>query len=409
MKIAIIGGGPAGFMAAISAAENSDIPLSIDIIEKNDPLKTILYTGGGRCNITNAIYDYKELASNYPRGEKFLYSAFSKFGLKETINWFNKHGAQLYTQDDNRVFPKSDDANTIRDILIKRARELNINIKAHTPVLAIEYNNGKFIVNTGKSIEEYDKLIISTGGNYKSRPSGYDFAIKLGHKVTKLKPSLSGLFIKEKWLSKLAGVTINNAEIKIFYKEKLISKKNGDFVFTHKGLSGPLAFKISSICAFLDYDEFNPLRLKINYIPERNVESLEKELLEEFDKNSKKDIQNILIKFCPKSLIQVLLESKQLDLDKKASQITKEERKIILKLLTENELSFVSTVPDGEIVTAGGIELNEINPKTMESKLIKGLYFCGEILNIDGFTGGFNLQAAWSTGYIAGIDILKSI
>ena len=408
MKIAVIGGGPAGFIAAISAVENSDIPISIDIFEKHEPLKTILLTGGGRCNITNALYDYKELGLNYPRGEKFLYSVFSKFGVKKTIEWFNTHGAPLYTQSDNRVFPKSDDANTIRDVLINRANKLNINIKAHTQVLDIEYQNNKFIIITKNQSLEYDKVIISTGGSHTNiTGSGYELAKKLGHKITELKPSLSGFIIKENkdGFAKLAGVTTNNVQITAFYKDKKITQIKGDFVFTHKGISGPLVFKISSICAFVDYNESTPLILKVNYVQDKNLD--EKKLIKELDENSKKDIQNILSKYLPKSLIQTLLQSKQIDLEKKASQITKEDRKIILKLLTDHQLTAIRPVPDGEIVTAGGVELKEVNSKTMESKLVNGLYFCGEVLNIDGFTGGFNLQAAWSTGYVAGNSVFR--
>jgi len=409
IKIAVIGGGPAGFMAAISAAEASKNNIEIEIFEKKEPLKTILYTGGGRCNITNATFDYKKLASNYPRGEKFLYSAFSKFAVQETIDWFKTHGVELYTQEDGRIFPKSNDANTVRDMFLSRAKELGIKIRAHSPVSMIEQRQGKFYIYVDKNPVIFDKVIISTGGNYrKLEGSGYELAKTLGHQITELKPALTAFVTKEKWPSILAGVTVKDVEISAVFKGKLIAKDHGDLLFTHKGVSGPSIFKISSYCAFLSYSEVEPLILNFNFLSGKNPEEFEKELLKIFDKNSKKNLSNILSDYAPRSLISVVLDTESIDHDKKPSQITKEERKKIIKLLTAATLSAKSPAPEGEIITAGGIYLDEVNPKTMESKLVKNLYFCGEILNIDGFTGGFNLQAAWSTGYFAGINIDKA-
>jgi predicted Rossmann fold flavoprotein len=409
IDVAIIGGGPAGFTAAISTAENNANNINIDILEKGEPLKTLLWTGNGRCNLTNEIYDYKELALNYPRGEKFLYSAFSKFGVKETMDFFTSKNLELYTQEDNRVFPKSNDANTVRDFLINRAKSLGINIKNPVQVIKIEKENDKFLVYTGNSPKKYDKVIISTGGNYRNLPdSGYDFARNLGHTVTKLRPSLAAFCVREIWPASLAGVSINNAEIKAFFKGNLVADLPGDFVFTHKGISGPLAFKISSYCAFLDYDENTPLVLKIDFVPDKTPNELDKEILEDLDKDSKKSIENILKKYAPKSLIITLLGIELLDPDKKASQITREDRKTIIRLLKRAELSVKFPEPEEEIVTAGGVELDEVDSKTMESKIVPNLYFCGEVLNIDGLTGGFNLQACWSTGYVAGFNIVSN-
>ena len=417
-NIAIIGGGPAGFMAAIAAAENTSEKIYIDILEKNIPLKTILYTGNGRCNLSNKIYDYKELASNYPRGEKFLYSAFSRFGVKETLDWFYLHGVETYVQEDNRVFPITDKASTVRDMFVEKAQKLSINILSHTSTKKIIKKDDKFVVQMENFTKEYDKVIIATGGSSRDlQNSGYELAKSFGHTVKELKPSLTALRIKENF-AEIAGVSVKNAEVSTFFNEfwiassqaprndgRLITKFKGDFVFTHKGVSGPVIFKTSAYCAYLDYSKNNPLLLKINFLPEIDREFLEKELLEEFNSNPHKSLGNILKKYLPKSLIDALLEESSLDTDKKASQITKEDRKKILKILTETELTVVSPETEGEIVTAGGISLKEINPKTMESKLVSGLYFCGEVMDIDGLTGGFNLQACWSTAYIAGMSI----
>ena len=421
-NIAIIGGGPAGFMAAVVAVENSS-DCSIDILEKNIPLKAILYTGNGRCNLSNEIYDYKELASNYPRGEKFLYSAFSRFGVKETLDWFCRHGMETYVQDDNRIFPTTDKASTIRDMFIQRAENISINILSHTSTKKIIKKDDKFVVQMENFTKEYDKVIIATGGSSRDlQNSGYELAKSFGHRITELKPSLTALRTKENFVGKLAGISVKSAEISSYFRGidchvgaktpprndgNLVTKFKGDFVFTHKGVSGPVIFKTSAYCAYLDYSKNNPLLLKINFLPDLERETLEKELLEEFNSNPHKSLDNILKKYLPKSLIDALLEEAKLDTDKKASQITKEDRKKILKILTETELTVISHEPEGEIVTAGGVCLKEINPKTMESKLVSELYFCGEVMYIDGLTGGFNLQACWSTGFIAGISLLS--
>lgn len=388
-QIAIIGGGPASFTAAISLFENATKPVQVDIFDKNIPLKTILHTGNGRCNLSNEIYDYKELASNYPRGEKFLYSAFSKFGVKETLEWFNRHGVETYVQEDKRIFPKTDKASTIRDMFLKEAKKHNINIYSHTCI--------------DKIPSKYDKIIIATGG------SSYKLAKYFGHTIKELKPSLTGFILKENYTKTLAGVSIQNAEVSSVFNGKMIKKFKGDFVFTHKGVSGPVIFKTSAYCCYLDYSQKNPLLLNINFVPEKDKQSLEKELINEFNSNPYKSLENLLKKYLAKSLINTLLEKLMLDSSKKASQITKEERKNILSMLTETQLTVISPEQDGEIVTAGGVCLDEINPKTMESKLKEGLYFCGEILDIDGLTGGFNLQSCWSTGYIAGTSLALSL
>lgn len=405
IKIAIIGAGPAGVFAAISAMENKIQDVSIDIYEKNSALNTILPTGNGRCNITNNTFDTKELASNYPRGEKFLYSVFNTFSVENTINWFKWHGLDLYTQDDNRVFPRTNDSNTVKNILLEIAKQKHINIKNNSKNIKIEYKNNLFIITDNLNSYEYDKLIIATGGNYKQPiDSGYTIAKQLGHSITPLKQALCGLVSAEKWPLNLAGVSIKNAEISVFYKNKKISQISDDFIFTHDGISGPCAFKVSSYSAFEEYNSQNPLKLMINFVPQYNNACIETELLNNLNKDSKKSIINILKEFIPKSLVIELLKLADINSEKKSSQITKEDRKKIIKLLTSTELNIKSTKPDGEIVTAGGIELKEINAKTMESKLVKNLYFCGEIVNVDGLTGGFNLQFCWSSGYIAGLN-----
>jgi hypothetical protein len=292
-------------------------------------------------------------------------------------------------------------------MFLENAKKHSINIISGIFVEKIEKNTDKFIIFSGKKSKEYDKIILATGGNSQNLNSGYDLAQKIGHTITDLKPSLTALQTKENFVAKIAGVSAKNTEISSFFNNKQIIKTKGDFIFTHKGLSGPVIFKTSAYCCYLGYSKDNPLILKINFLPDITKEILEKELLTEFNLNPHKSLDNILKKYLPKSLSDALLTVSEVNINQKACQISKEDRKKILKFLTETELTIISPEPEGEIVTAGGICLNEINPKTMESKLVKGLYFCGEIMDIDGLTGGFNLQACWSTGYIAGLSIIK--
>lgn len=401
--VCIIGGGPAGFMAAATAKENNPA-LDITIFDSNEPLKTILYTGNGRCNITNAIFNAKDLAVNYPRGEKFLYSIFSRFGVTETVEWFQGHDLKLYTQPDNRMFPVSDDANEVRQIFLALAQKLGIKVLGHTAVESVSEEGGKFKITTSSKSYIFDNVVIATGGRNKAEKSGFKFAESLGQKITDLKPALSALVLKDKRYAVLSGVALKDIRLSFSVqgKRKFV---DGDFLFTHKGISGPVVYKVSSICAYHEYSHQNPLVIHVDFVPSFSMEELEKDLIAELDVNSKKNISNIIKKYIPVSLAEKLLTINALDFEKKASQISKNDRKIILRMLKETELAAVSTLPDGEIVTAGGVNLKEINAKRMESKIVPGLHFCGEVLDIDGFTGGFNLQACWSTGYIVGISL----
>jgi len=405
-KIAVIGGGPAGFSAAVNAAENAGNNTCIDIYEKSVPLKTVLYTGNGRCNLSNNISDFRELAGNYPRGEKFLYSVFSRFGVPETLEWFYIRGLKTYVQKDNRIFPKTDKAATVRELFLKKTAELGITI-VKAGVKDVSANNKKFIVNSNNGSAEYDVIIISTGGSRKDSACGYSFAKKLGHNITELKPSLTSLTTEEKWVKNLAGVSIKNSQVQSFFNKKKISDIMGDFVFTHNGLTGPAVFNTSSYCAFLGYSPQNPLILKINFVPAINYEELKEDLLEETNKTRDKSISNILKKYIPKSLTSKLLAANNINPDKKSASVNIKEMEIILKILLETEIKIVSPTKEGEIITAGGVDLKQINSRTMESKLVKNLFFCGEVLDIDGLTGGFNLQMCWSTGYLAGINSVK--
>lgn len=370
-SVGIIGGGPAGCACAYFI--NKFYPnIRVSIIDKN-PMKTILATGGGRCNIANAEYDFKELAKNYPRGEKFLYSIFSKFATSETLVFFDEIGIETFCQNDGRIFPKSESA---KEVYEKFINKINVNfIKENA--LRIEQTDFEFKVITDMNAYYFDNLIYATGGH-----SGYDMIKRLGINVIDPKPSLVGLVAKNKYIE-LMGVKIEDVY-------NIQTGLSGDFLFTHFGISGPLVYKISSLYARKEM----PYNLNFNFV--RDLEDFQNIL----NNNPHKFIKNILSEFIPLALAEVMLKNLNIDPNLKAHKINGKMRDSILAKLTNFEMEIVSTKKDGETVTSGGVDLDSINPKTMESKDIPHLYFCGEVIDVDGFCGGFNLQNCWSTAYI---------
>lgn len=364
-KVAIIGGGPAGCFCGYFLQND----FRVTIFEKNQPLKTLLPTGGGRCNLAPAVYDFKELASNYPRGEKFLYSVFSQFGVSETLEVFRKIGIETYTQPDGRIFPVSNNSSDVRKKLLN---VLNVEFIKDN-ICEILPNGNDFTLKSENKSYDFDIVVIATGGHVC-----YTMIEKLGHTIIPPKPALVGL--KTEVFS--AGVSLKNICARVG-KTTLY----GDLLFTHEGISGPLAYKISSIKA---RDEF-PYKITLDFLGQ------EIGLQELFNKNPHKTLKNLLSQYLPKTLITEIIENSDIECHK----INSEMRKSILSSLREFELSVYGTSSGGETVTSGGVALNEINSKTMMSKLIKNLYFCGEVIDVDGFCGGFNLQNCWATAYVA--------
>ncbi len=386
-RVGIIGGGPAGVFCAIAIKQLNPL-IDVVIFEKNEILKTLLYTGNGRCNLSHNFNDIKEFASNYPRGEKFLYSVFNQFSPLDTINFFKKLGIETYIQEDNRIFPKSNSAKEVRQILIKELNKSNVVI-INNEVKNINFKNKKFFIEN----EEFDNLIIACGtwGNC-------DFLKNINMDFIEFKPSLCSVEIKEKNYSVLSGLSLKNIHAKVNFQKKNF-ELNDDMLFTHNGLSGPLIYKVTSIFSREEYNKNNPIKLYINFL------NKDFNLQEYLDKNSKKQIINLISSFIPKSLAKQIFIQNNISEEKKCSEIKKEERNIISLSLTNFELTIINPLKNGEIVHSGGINLNQINPKTMQSKTLEGLYFCGEIMDIDGFCGGFNLQNCWSTAFVAAKNI----
>lgn len=365
-KVVIIGGGPAGCICAYFLQDRFDV----SIIEKNSPLKTLLPTGGGRCNLAHAEFDFKELAKNYPRGEKFLYSVFSKFATSDTLDFFEKIGVETYIQENMRVFPKSDSAKDVREHFLQALKKVRF-IKENA--LRVNQVEKGFSVVTDMGAYKADFVVVATGGH-----ATYDLIKMLGHKIIEPKPALVGLLTKEKF-APISGVCIN------------------DVLFTHKGISGPKVYEISSLRA----REKFPYKLHFDFIGEIDLQT-------ELNSNPHKSIKNLLSEHIPKSFAEFVLTELKINPDTKSHAIDGKTRDKILNKLQNFEVNVTGTFPDGEVVTAGGVDLNEINSKNMQSKLVPHVYFCGEVMDIDGFCGGFNLQNCWSTGYLAAQGIISA-
>lgn len=388
LKVAIIGAGPAGCMSAYYASKNA----AVTLFEASSPLHTLLYTGGGRCNLAYAEYDFKELAKFYPRGEKFLYSVFSQFSTSDTIDFFKEIGVETYTQDDLRIFPTSNSAKDVREKFLKSLKYCKFITEK---VLDVKKHEKGFSVKTSSNKYNFDKVVIAIGGH-----AGFSLAKSLGHTIIESKPSLTGLISAENFKG-VQGVSLKDVEARIFYLDKKFAPEydlRGDLLFTHEGISGPLAYKISSICARFDYSKETPLLIRLNFL------KAELDLQSMLNSNPKKDIKNLLAEFVPKSLAEYILQACQINFDEKCCNINGKMRDLILKSLQEFEITVISPAKEGEVVTSGGVSLKEIDAKTMQSKLVEGLYFCGEVIDIDGFCGGFNLQNCWSTGFVAGMN-----
>ena len=376
-RIGIIGAGVSGCTVAYFLKQYGEITL----IDYSTPLRTILPTGGGRCNLAYAEYDFKELAKYYPRGEKFLYSIFSKFSTFDTIEMFEELGISTYTQEDMRIFPTSNSSKNVQEAFQNTLK--NINTKKEM-ALRIEQQDNGFKVVTDKASYVFDILIIATGGN-----SNYEMVARLGIDIVKPCPALVGLNTQEKFES-LAGTFVNNCSSE---------GENGDLLFTHTGVSGPLIYKISSIKA----REKFPYQLEINlhkeFIDLQNI----------LNNNPHKQIDNLLSEILPKKLATVILNKLNIAIETKSHKINGEQRDAILDIIHNFRVKVIGTRKDGETVTAGGVNLVEVNNKTLESKKIKNLYFIGEVLDIDGFCGGFNLQNCWSTAFVASQEIINKI
>ena len=414
MKVIVIGGGPAGMMSAITSSEQGN---EVILIEKNNVLgKKLAITGKGRCNITSSL-NIDEFIKNTPGNGRFLYSAFNNFNNTDIIDFIEKQGIKTKVERGNRVFPVTDKAKDVVNCFVKRLKELNVKINLNEEVIEIlkDEKNKAIGVNTNNGIIKADKIILATGG--KSYPltgstgDGYKMVKKLGHTITELKPSLVPLVTYEEEMHKnLQGLSLKNVSIKIvdILKNKEIYNDFGEMLFTHFGVSGPIILSASShLVRYKNISELlknKQIKLFIDFKPALSREKLDQRILRDFEEEKNKSFKNSLDKLLPQKLIPEIIKQSKIDFEKKVNSITKSEREILINLLKQFEVTIRDFRPiEDAIITAGGISIKEINPKTMESKIVKDLFFAGEIIDVDAYTGGFNLQIAYSTGYVAGI------
>ena len=402
-KIIIIGGGASGMMAAYSASKSHEN--QVFLIEKNEKLgKKVYITGKGRCNLTNDVpaSDFFNFVVNNP---KFLYSSIYNFSPENTFDFFESNGLSLKIERGNRVFPLSDKSSDVIKTLEKALKNNDVNILLNTCVKELMVENGAVIgVKTEDKAIYADSVIVCTGGvSYPltgSTGDGYVFAKNLGHNVIKPVPSLCGLDVVDNDIKELQGLSLKNVKLYAYFNQKLIYEDFGEMLFTHFGISGPIVLSCSTKINRINLKEIS---IKIDLKPALDAQTLENRIIKEISEIPNSLVISLLRKLAPQSLANVMQKRLGISKTKKCSEITKQERDRLIYLLKNFNLKIKSLRPFSEaIITSGGIDVKEVNPKTMESKLIKNLYFAGEVLDVDAYTGGFNLQIAFSTGFCAG-------
>lgn len=405
-KLAIIGGGAAGMMASVFAARQG---VETHVYEKNEKLGKKLYiTGKGRCNLTNAC-DMEELFASVKSNPKFLYSAFYGFTNQDTMDFFEQEGLRIKTERGNRVFPESDRSADVLDTLRRAMKKAGVHVHLHTEVKRIYQSDGQFCLELSDAGDvRTDKVIVATGGiSYESTGStgdGYRFAEHFGLKMTEPCPSLVPFNIKEEFVKELQGLSLKNVSIRILDGKKVLYEAFGEMLFTHFGVSGPLILTASSTCARKIREK--QLKLILDLKPALTMEQLDARVRREFEDARNKQFKNVIPAFFPAKLVPVMLNLSGIAPDKKANEITREERQSFLRCMKELELTVTGLRGYNEaIITKGGVSVKEVNPATMESKKVPGLYFVGEVLDVDAVTGGFNLQIAWSTAVAAALSV----
>ncbi len=404
-KVVVIGAGPAGLIAAAEAAKCGH---QVTLLEKNNKIGRKLYiTGKGRCNLTNAC-DLNTLIKNTPGNGNFLYSTFSRFGTEDIVDYFAQLGVETVVERGNRVFPASQKAGDVVDALYRLMKQTGVQLLLQAEVTDVQVFTDPKEVSYKKDGKVHnitcDALIIATGGvSYPQTGStgdGYRFAVEMGHTCIEAKPSLIPLVAKEPWVKQLQGLSLRNVHISLYQQNKLLFEEQGEMLFTHYGVSGPLILSASSHIRNFDYSN---LQLTIDLKPALSLEQLDARLQRDFQKYVRKNFSNALDDLLPQTLIPVIVALSGIDKEKPVHQITKEERLHLAELFKKLTVTPIAPRPIAEaIVTAGGVCIKEVNPKTMESKLVPGVYFVGEVLDVDAYTGGFNLTIAFSTGYTAG-------
>lgn len=406
-KVIVIGGGPAGMMAAYAASCQGH---AVTVLEQNEKLgKKLFITGKGRCNITNAG-DMDNLFANVMSNRKFLYSAFYTFDNEQVLSFFENQGLRTKVERGNRVFPLSDHSSDVIAALSRALKSQNVDIRLHTKVQSLLIRDEAacgVVLSDGKTVEA-DDVIVATGGiSYPSTGStgdGYRMAEESGHTLVECTPSLVPFETKEDWVKDLQGLSLRNVTVSIYHGKKKLYEDFGEMLFTHFGVSGPLVLSASGMIKPVQFKQ--ELCMYIDLKPALDAEQLDKRILREFDAAMNKQFKNVIGSLMPAKMIPVVIRLSGIDPDKKVNEVSREERQHLVQLLKRLPLTINGLRGWNEaIITKGGVSVKDINPSTMESKKVSHLFFCGEVLDLDALTGGYNLQIAWSTGYLAGISV----
>lgn len=414
-KLAIIGAGAAGMFCASLLAESAGEQLETIIFERLEtPMQKLLATGGGRCNLTHNIIDFKMLAKRYPHGEKFLYSVFSQFGVEQTLEWFEKHQLKTYTAEDNSIFPQCDSAAMLADTLLKTAKKAHVQFVNNTQVIDLDKIDGQYLITTEASTYKVDYVLLATGGkkSIKARIrnyNGYELAKKLGHTIIEPVPALAPLLAVNKDIGELAGIVMKNITLNARQSGKALASVTGDLLFTHRGLSGPAAINLSSYLTGVVFSLSNPVDVIVTSEQFATLKEADSYLVKAFDEYPKKNIINIMTEFYPRNVARYLLKNLQVDSEMKVHTIKKDLRVELAKVIFEAVFQVKSIDASAAMVTCGGVSCDEIHARTMASKLSEGLYFAGEVVNVDGLCGGFNLQFAWSSAFAVAKALNKSL
>ena len=406
-KVIVIGGGPAGMMAAYAASCQGH---AVTVLEQNEKLgKKLFITGKGRCNITNAG-DMDNLFANVMSNRKFLYSAFYTFDNEQVLSFFENQGLRTKVERGNRVFPLSDHSSDVIAALSRALKSQNVDIRLQTKVQSLLIRDEAacgVVLSDGKTVEA-DDVIVATGGiSYPSTGStgdGYRMAEESGHALVECTPSLVPFETKEDWVKDLQGLSLRNVTVSIYHGKKKLFEDFGEMLFTHFGVSGPLVLSASGMIKPVQFKQ--ELCMYIDLKPALDAEQLDKRILREFDAAMNKQFKNVIGSLMPAKMIPVVIRLSGIDPDKKVNEVSREERQHLVQLLKRLPLTINGLRGWNEaIITKGGVSVKDINPSTMESKKVSHLFFCGEVLDLDALTGGYNLQIAWSTGYLAGISV----
>lgn len=400
MKVLVVGGGAAGFFGAITCAEAHPQAQVILIEAGRQPLSKVRISGGGRCNVTHACFEPALLIQHYPRGGKALRGAFTRFQPRDTIAWFARHGVSLKTEADGRLFPTTDDSGTIVECLMQAAEQAGVKLWTGTPVAQITHTDHQFelILKSGNRVQG-DRLLLATG----SQQQGYHFAKALGHVIEPPVPSLFTFTIPDSELRSLAGIAVEPAQVRLILPDAKPLEQTGAVLVTHWGLSGPAILKLSAWGARVLHDRHYQASLQVNWLPSLKPEAIRQALLAAKEQNGRKTIASVCPFALPRRLWHYLISRATLPEEERWATLSKSALNQLVQELTQGHYSVQGKgVFKDEFVTCGGVRLKDVDFKTMESRLCPGLYFAGEILDIDGVTGGFNFQSAWTTGWLAG-------